>query len=81
MPRIPFLDSHWEGVDILIQELDKTYWLNDRFIVSIHIQSDFVSWKQVSQTQFTLIQINVFELLTFQKLQKVSSKSSHKLDN
>lgn len=51
MPRIPLLDSHGEGVDILIQKFQQTDGLDDRLILSVDVQGNFVSGEGMGQTQ------------------------------
>lgn len=51
MPRIPLFNSHGECVDILIQKFQQTDGLDDRLILSVHVQSNFVSGEGMSQTQ------------------------------
>ena len=55
MPRVPFLDSHCEGVDILIQQFQQTDGLNDGLILSIDIKGNLVSGEGVGETQARLI--------------------------
>jgi hypothetical protein len=50
--------------------------LDDGLVVSVDVQRNFASRKQVSQTQLALIQIDTFDFLAFQKLQEVSSETS-----
>ena len=52
--------------------------MDDGLVVSVDIQGNFVSGKQVSQTQSALVQVHVLDLFALQKLQKVSSESSQK---
>ncbi len=51
MPRIPFLYSHAECIDILVEEFQQTDGLNDGLVLPVDVQLDFVSWEQMGKTQ------------------------------
>lgn len=65
MPAKPFTDSHRQGVDILIQQLQQADRLNDGLIFSVDIQCNGVSRERMRQTKLGLGEIILGELFNY----------------
>lgn len=76
MPRIPFFDSHGEGVDVLVQKFEQTDGLDDGLVLPIDIQSNFVSGKGMGKTQPGLLEFNILEFFMFEEAEEVFANST-----
>jgi len=56
MPWVPFLDSHAEGIDIFIKELEESDWLDNRLILPVNIERNFISGEGVGETEAGLLE-------------------------
>ena len=79
MPREPFLESHDEGVDVLVHCLDKSDGLNDGLILSVNVSLALLSGVLMGKTELGAGHVLVTELL--EKLGDVGSDSSDQLLN
>jgi hypothetical protein len=81
MPRVPLFDPHREGVDVLIEQFEQTNGLDDRLILPVHVQCNFIPRKCMGKTKSRLFQLDIGKLLVFQKTQEMLSKSTDQFGN
>lgn len=78
MPSEPFLDSHREGIQILVHLFNKSNGLNNGFVLSVDVELNVVSWKSMGKTQFSFRNLEIF---LFDEGREMGSNSSEKLED
>ena len=73
MPRVPLSDPHGESVDILVAKFKQADGLDNRFILTVHIKRNFVSWESVRKAESWLFEFNVLEFFMLEEINKMLS--------
>lgn len=71
MPRIPLLDSHGEGVDVLVKKLEKTDRLNDGLVLPVDVEGNFISGESMGKTKSWLLQFYILEILMLEEVEEM----------
>lgn len=76
MPSVPFLNSHGESVEVLVELFQDGDTLDDWLILSVDIETDSVSGPTVGKTQLGSDEIIILEVLLLKVEREMSSDSS-----
>ena len=63
MPAVPFLNSHGEGVDVLIERIEDGDGVHDRLVLSVRIELHLIPGVAMSQPTPGLIHIILLNVL------------------
>ena len=75
VPREPFFQPHAEGINILVQLLDKSNRLNNGFVLPVYVCGALLAGEGVAQTELSSSHILIVYLL--HNLDKVGLDASH----
>ena len=76
MPRVPFFNSHGEGIDVFVEEFKQTDRLDDGFVLPVDIERDLGPGESMGQTESGLFELYVLELFVFEEIDEVLSETA-----
>ena len=79
MPGEPLLESHGEGIDVLVKRFDHSDGLDNWLVLSVDIMRNLNSGETMGKSKLGLLDSLIIDLL--RELREVSSDSSEKLSD